>query len=287
MNGIPKTGYLNSIGFDSGRIYIYAEEGYEVKILRNGVDVTEHLGERGVYDGIECPYIQLDVPAPVDGQATWVITVSRQQTDAGSTANVGDVNQDGSITIADVTLLVDIVLGKAVAPGPISNVVLDYDVTLKPDHDTPMKSDGSYATLDIPVSNRLTNAFRLTAAEMASKSLDTPAEPQNDEIELVSYNADGTPYDEFTTYYFMGKYGYWFDANGYPDSWGGTSKVAVWFDKNAAKFVISTHPEGVSGDTLTATLVLIYKNDSGETATATVNFHITYDAKATNTATLR
>lgn len=96
MNGIPKTGYLNSIGFDSGRIYIYAEEGNEVKILRNGVDVTEHLGERGVYDGIECPYIQLDVPAPVDGQATWVITVSRKQTDAGSTANVGDVNQDGS-----------------------------------------------------------------------------------------------------------------------------------------------------------------------------------------------
>ena len=26
----------------------------------------------------------------------------------------------------------------------------------------------------------------------------------------------GTPYDEFTTYDFMGKYGYWFDANGYP-----------------------------------------------------------------------
>ena len=129
MNGIPKTGYLNSIGFDFGIIYIYAEEGYEVKILRNGVDVTEHLGERGVYDGIECPYIQLDVPAPVDGQATWVITVSRKQTDAGSTANVGDVNQDGNITIADVTLLVDIVLGKAVAPGPISNVALDYDVT--------------------------------------------------------------------------------------------------------------------------------------------------------------
>lgn len=94
---------------------------------------------------------------------------------------------------------------------------------------------------------------------MASKLLDTPAEPQNDEIELVSYNADSTPYDEFTTYDFMGKYGYWFDANGYPDSWGGTSKAAVWFDKN----------------------------DRGETATATVNFHITYDAEATNTATLR
>ena len=281
--------YLEKSSHSSGHIYYKAEEGYTVKILRNGVDVSGVLEvsdgwfEGELFKHIEIPTEDMEGPDgttwSMNDNVTWQIVVTLEDgSGTGSDVNVGDVNQDGSITIADVTALVNIILGKAVAPGPLSNVTLDYDVLMKPD---------GYTTLDIPVSDRLVNAFRLTPAQIASKLLSTPAEPQNGEIELVAYKADGTACTSYGTNYASGELGYWFEADGYPESWGQTSKAAVWFDKNAAKFVVSTHPEGVSGDTLTATLVLIYKNDSGETATATVNFHITYDAEATNTATLR
>ena len=276
-NGIIETGYLNDVGITDAYLYYIADDGYEVRILKNGEDMIEGFAyDNGEEMGLPCKnYLILDEPGTVDPKTTWVVYAIRKQTDA----NVGDVNQDGSITIADVTFLVDVILGKAVMPGPISNVSLDYDVVLKP--------DGNYTTLSIPVSDRLVSAFTLAPAQIASKLLTQPAEPQNGEVELVAYNADGTANTSYTTNSSSGELGYWFSADGYPGSWDQTSKAAVWFDKNAAQFVVSCHPQAASGDALTAKLVLIYKNDSGETATATVNFHITYDAEATNPATLR
>lgn len=277
-NGIIETGYLNDVGIAEAYLYYIADDGYEVRILKNGEDMIEGFAyDNGEEIGLPCKnYLILDEPGTVDPKTTWVVYAIRKQTDA----NVGDVNQDGSITIADVTFLVDVILGKAVMPGPISNVSLDYDVVLKP--------DGNYTTLSIPVSDRLVSAFTLAPAQIASKLLTQPAEPQNGEVELVAYNADGTANTSYTTNSSGGELGYWFSADGYPGSWDATaSKAAVWFDKNAAQFVVSCHPQAASGDALTAKLVLIYKNDSGETATATVNFHITYDAEATNAATLR
>jgi len=276
-NGIIETGYLNDVGIADAYLYYIADDGYEVRILKNGEDMIEGFAyDNGEEMGLPCKnYLILDEPGTVDPKTTWVVYAIRKQTDA----NVGDVNQDGSITIADVTFLVDVILGKAVMPGPISNVSLDYDVVLKP--------DGNYTTLSIPVSDRLVSAFTLAPAQIASKLLTQPAEPQNGEVELVAYNADGTANTSYTTNSSSGELGYWFSAEGYPGSWDQTSKAAVWFDKNAAQFVVSCHPQAASGDALTAKLVLIYKNDSGETATATVNFHITYDAEATNAATLR
>lgn len=287
-NSVYQT-YLEKSSHSSGHIYYRAEEGYTVKILRNGVDVSGVLELRdGWFNGelfkhVEIPTEDMEGPDgttwSMNDNVTWQIVVTPE--DGGSSSsdvNVGDVNQDGTISIADVTALVNIILGKAVAPGPLSNVTLDYDVLMKPD---------GYTTLDIPVSDRLVNAFRLTPAQIASKLLSTPAEPQNGEIELVSYKADGTACTSYGTNDANGELGYWFEADGYPESWSQTSKAAVWFDKNAAKFVISCHPTSATGDALTAQLVLIYKNDSGTMATATVNFHITYDADAVNAATLR
>ena len=281
MNGIIETGYLNDVGITDAYLYYIAEDGYEVRILKNGEDMIEGFAyDDGDEQGLPAKnYMILSEPGTVDPQTTWVVTVNRQPSETGSTTNVGDVNQDGSITIADVSFLVDVILGKAVMPGPITDVTLDYDVVLKP--------DGDYTTLSIPVSDRLVSAFTLAPAQIASKLLTQPAEPQNGEVELVAYNADGTANTSYTTNNSSGELGYWFSADGYPGSWDQTSKAAVWFDKNAAQFVVSCHPQAASGDALTAKLVLIYKNDSGETATATVNFHITYDAEATNAATLR
>ena len=37
----------------------------------------------------------------------------------------GDVNGDGQVNIADMTELIDIILGKAVMPGPITDVTFD------------------------------------------------------------------------------------------------------------------------------------------------------------------
>ena len=54
-----------------------------------------------------------------------------------------------------------------------------------------LKPDGNYTTLCIPVSDRLVSAFTLAPAQIASKLLTQPAEPQNGEVELVAYNADG------------------------------------------------------------------------------------------------
>ena len=287
-NSVYQT-YLEKSSHSSGHIYYRAEEGYTVKILRNGVDVSGVLEvSDGWFNGelfkhVEIPTEDMEGPDgttwSMNDNVTWQIVVTPEDSGSSSSdVNVGDVNQDGTISIADVTALVNIILGKAVAPGPLINVTLDYDVLMKPD---------GYTTLDIPVSDRLVNAFRLTPAQIASKLLSTPAEPQNGEIELVSYKADGTACTSYGTNYASGELGYWFEADGYPESWSQTSKAAVWFDKNAAKFVISCHPMSVTGDALTAQLVLIYKNDSGTMATATVNFHITYDADAVNTATLR
>lgn len=114
-DGIPATGYIPP--FDNAKnsyVYLtfYVKEDETAKILRNGIDVTD-LFERGK------TYYDLQInDADYDGNntlselgfdireaATWEITI-----DDGKTRY--DVNRDGIVTIADVTKLVNIILGK-------------------------------------------------------------------------------------------------------------------------------------------------------------------------------
>ncbi|MBQ9636692.1 MAG: leucine-rich repeat protein [Prevotella sp.] len=196
----------------------------------------------------------------------------------GTNVNVGDVNGDGVITIADVTALVNIVLGNALVPGELSDVTLDYDVTLKP--------DANYTPYYIPLNSKVCNALQLTASQIASKLLTSPVEPQNGEVELVSYDDGGVSALDYSTISSGGEIGYWYDADGNATRWS-DAKLAVYFDTSKQKYTILLHPKTSTGCTVTVKQALIYKDDSGQTATATINFHITVDEAAENAATLR
>ena len=278
--------YLDKSETNYAYIYYKVEEGYSLKILRNGVDVTEFMEPRDGFEiGGESFYRAamgreeqgLDGTTwSMSDNVTWQIVVTPEDSGSSSSdVNVGDVNQDGTISIADVTTLVNVVLGKAVIPGPISNVTLDYDVTLAPDQD--------YTRQFFPVSDRLVEAFRLTPAQIASKLLDSPADPQNGEIELVSYDAEGQVTDCNLN---RGEIGYWYDADGHPMNWG-YAKLAVYFDKEAKMFALLLRPDTTSGTSVTVNQQLIYKDEQGKTATATLNFHITVADGADFSATLR
>lgn len=248
-------------------------------LFRNGYDY------QGVYDYEEndstITFTLNDERVSLEGDdVTWYINILMKPDNSDDDeTNIGDVNQDGELTIADVTALVNIVLGKAVAPGPLSDVTLDYDVTLKP--------DANYTPYYIPLSMKVCNALQLTASQIASKLLTTLAEPQNGEVELVSYDDGGVSTLGYNVVSSGGEIGYWYDADGDAINWGDSSKLAVYFDTNKQKYVVLLHPNTSTGCAVTVKQALIYKDDSGQTATATVNFHIAVDETAENAATLR
>nr|MCR5131963.1 hypothetical protein [Prevotella sp.] len=72
--------------------------GTFVKVLRNGVDVTADMTPDG-------DYLMMNVDAVDLTRTTWVLTTEEL-------INRFDVNRDGDISIADVTKLVNKILGK-------------------------------------------------------------------------------------------------------------------------------------------------------------------------------
>ena len=106
VNGISKSiemepgksyqAYLRSASCSNFRIYITSiESDYQVKIMRNGETVRTYSGL-----GYFSPTAEM-----LDDNATWLISVEKSQAQY-------DVNGDGKVTIADVTKLVDVILGK-------------------------------------------------------------------------------------------------------------------------------------------------------------------------------
>ena len=43
MNGIIETGYLHDVGITNAYLYYIADDGYEVRILKNGEDMIATL----------------------------------------------------------------------------------------------------------------------------------------------------------------------------------------------------------------------------------------------------
>ena len=106
VNGISKSielepgksyqAYLRSASCSNFKIYIASiESDYQVKIMRNGETVRTYSGL-----GYFSPTAEM-----LDDNATWLISVEKSQAQY-------DVNGDGKVTIADVTKLVDVILGK-------------------------------------------------------------------------------------------------------------------------------------------------------------------------------
>ena len=273
-NGIPETAYLCSTGLENPYLYMLPSEGYEVRVLRNGVDVTDEWATDGEYDGASCVKLQLDEIASVDEQVTWVVSI----VPTTSNGTPGDVNQDGEVTIADVPALVDELMWQG--SGALSDVSLQFDVNVQP-------SD-SYTPFDIAVPAQLSGAFHLSASQIASKLLTALAEPQAGEIELVTYEGSAVSTQNYNTNaYTDGEIGYWYASDGNPMNWG-SACLAIYFYKPGGKFCLVQKPgENTSGDTVTIRQALIYKATDGNTYTATLQFNITFDSEAANTVTVR
>ena len=79
------------------RLSIPILEGRKLLILRNGEDVSSQFSIEDIYYIWDIPHVDMD-------DAVWTISYLP--------ANDGDVNGDGSVTITDVTKLVNIILGK-------------------------------------------------------------------------------------------------------------------------------------------------------------------------------
>ena len=95
--------YLTKGGY--GYINYRAEEGYTVKILRNGVDVGDAYDvDEDTLSGEDYNFITLK-DDDLDDQVTWQVVVTRDNA-------AYDTNGDGKVTIADVTKLVNVILGK-------------------------------------------------------------------------------------------------------------------------------------------------------------------------------
>ena len=287
-NSVYQT-YLEKSSHSSGYIYYRAEEGYAVKILRNGVDVSGVLELRDgwlngeLFKHVEIPTEDMEGPDgttwSMNDNVTWQIVVTPEGSGTGSEVNVGDVNQDGTVTIADVTALVNKILGKE-SSGGLQDIELDFDVKMKP-------SSNSYGEIEVPIPQAICDAFALTAAEIAEKTCRSiPYTPELDQIGVYWFKQSDEPRQiiSYTTNY----PGYWFDASGTPCNWGDTALVAAEFNTEKACFVLSQKPGmNQAGDTVEMGLLLLYHDQGNFYPYAGLKFHVTFSDDADNTATLR
>lgn len=282
--------YLEELQAGYGYIYYRVEEGYALKILRNGVDVTDFMEPSDGFEIGDESYYRVSIPRSVEGpdgttwsmndNVTWQIIVTPEGSGTGSEVNVGDVNQDGSVTIADVTALVNKILGKE-SSGGLQDIELDFDVNMKP-------SSNSYGEIEVPIPQAICNAFALSAAEIAEKTCRSiPYTPELDQIGVYWFKQSDEPRQiiSYTTNY----PGYWFDASGTPCNWGDTDAlVAAEFNTEKACFVLSQKPGmNQAGDTVEMGLLLLYHDQGNFYPYAGLKFHVTFSDDATDTATLR
>ncbi len=210
-----------------------------------------------------------------DNNVTWMIYIEDEE--STKPVNPYDANGDGTISIADVTKLVNIILGKDHSYVP-QDIELEYDVMMKPSSD--------YGEVDVPIAQAICDAFALTATEIAEKTCSSiPDTPERGEIGLYWYNPD----EPRRIISYTDNTGYWFDASGTPCSWDNANAlVAAGFNKTKGCFVLSQKPnKNQAGDTAEMRIMLLYHNDFDNYAYVGITFHVTFSDDATGTATLR
>ena len=260
--------------------------GYTLtKLLRNGRDVTNLYPtySETQEDGTKVIMFELkdvDINAYQklsmdDNDVTWMICIEDEE--STKPVNPYDANGDGSITIADVTKLVNIILGKDHSYEP-QDIELEYDVRMKPSN--------TYGEIEVPIAQAICDAFALSAAEIAEKTCSSiPPTPERGEIGLYWYN----PNESRRIISYTANTGYWFDASGTPCSWSDSGAlVAAEFSKDKGCFVLSQYPNrNQAGDAREMRIMFLYHNDFDKYAVVGITFHITFSDDADNTATLR
>lgn len=266
-------------------LQVFLTPGYTLtKLLRNGRDVTDlYQTYYGTEDGTTAIKLELkdvDINAYQklsmdDNDVTWMICIEDEE--STKPVNPYDANGDGSITIADVTKLVNIILGKDHSYEP-QDIELEYDVMMKPSSD--------YGEIEVPIAQAICDAFALSATEIAEKTCSSiPPTPERGEIGLYWYN----PNEPRRIISYTANTGYWFNASGTPCSWSDSGAlVATEFNKTKGCFVLSQFPNrNKAGDTAEMRIMFLYHNDFDKYAVVGITFHVTFSDDADNTATLR
>ena len=266
-------------------LQVFLTPGYTLtKLLRNGRDVTDlYQTYYGTEDGTTAIKFELkdvDINAYQklsmdDNDVTWMICIEDEE--STKPVNPYDANGDGSITIADVTKLVNIILGKDHSYEP-QDIELEYDVRMKPSN--------TYGEIEVPIAQAICDAFALSAAEIAEKTCSSiPPTPERGEIGLYWYN----PNEARRIISYTANTGYWFNASGTPCSWSDSGAlVAAEFNKTKGCFVLSQYPnKNQAGDAREMRIMFLYHNDFDKYAVVGITFHVTFSDDADNTATLR
>jgi hypothetical protein len=266
-------------------LQVFLTPGYTLtKLLRNGRDVTDlYQTYYGTEDGTTAIKFELkdvDINAYQklsmdDNDVTWMIYIEDEE--STKPVNPYDANGDGSITIADVTKLVNIILGKDHSYEP-QDIELEYDVRMKPSN--------TYGEIEVPIAQAICDAFALSAAEIAEKTCSSiPPTPERGEIGLYWYN----PNEPREIIPYTANTGYWFNASGTPCSWSDDGALtAAEFNKAKGCFVLSQYPNrNQAGDAREMRIMFLYHNDFDKYGVVGITFHVTFSDDADNTATLR
>lgn len=192
----------------------------------------------------------------------------------------GDVNGDGNVTFADVTALVNIILGK---PACLSDNYVNYQVTKNPSY---INYESHSFNLGGKALKAIEFALGLSPTELAEKMVQNNTNPlANGEARFMPVDANGNLVCTSST---ANNYGYWFNDDGEVDSWGPTAKVGVEMSIPDGNITLVTfqHPEhNQSGDKISITTALVYKNDEGKQGTVWFTFDFVFNNE--NAVTLK
>lgn len=187
----------------------------------------------------------------------------------------GDVNKDGSITIADVTALVNIILGKSPAITEMCNTMVSYFIRKDASGDY---GDAQTITLTGKALQAVQTALQLTPTELAAKLVRNSNTPlANGEARFMPVDASGnfvqvSPTDDV--------YGYWFSGDGQVVNYGQNSKVVVrlTIEDGDIKIMTCQYPGSTqSGDDFPIHMALVYKDDAGKQGVVNFTFHFVFD----------
>lgn len=299
VNGLEGVQWLNDgyalqlyLRSDNGfaAINFLVEEGHSVKVLRNGqpIDGIYELGEGTIdyldgWKAYKLTAVETDNDYwRMDGATnTWQVVVTDDAQQQQPTTLLGDVNEDGKVTVADVTTLVNIILGKGDSPR---NVQLEYDVTL------PKSLNG---IVNIPLDDALLSAFGVTEDYVNENILQffSAEGPEAGKLMFFVYDTDGTTMlmeDYLPVASSYQAQSYWYDTNGEAVPSESSDKLDInkllCIGHNAKGFYVQGYTYADAsfvGTTHKHKMGLMYNVD-GKIYTATVTLNITIvEASAT------
>jgi len=191
---------------------------------------------------------------------------------------IGDVNHDGSITIADVTALVNIILGKSTCEDTWGDAKLTFNLTRRVD----AGYDPISYEFDDEALQTLTSALHLTPAELATvMEQNTTSSMTSGKARLFAVDENGDPICVGET---GQPYGYWYNADGIVTTWGSNAKVAITIDQETLsdgkiRLDVFTYSGGSeAGDTYTIKQALRYIDNNGNVGTLWLTYNIVFDA---------